>query len=163
MAPLVLSDTSPLIALGRVGGLGWLPAMFGKVHLTNEVLGELNVGGLEEGLVGALDEGWLVPHTSPAESEPVPHLGAGEWSCIRAGQRHDGPTLVLMDDRLGRREAHACGLTVVGTAGIIGIAQTRGIIPSARDIFDALLKSDFRIAPDVIRAVLERVGEGTQA
>ena len=51
------------------------------------------------------------------------------------------------------------GLQVAGTAAVIGLARQRGLIRSARAVFEELHKSDFRIAPAVIQTVLERCGE----
>ena len=48
---------------------------------------------------------------------------------------------------------------MAGTARLIGLAQRRGLIPSARVVFELLLRSDFRIGPGVIRAVLKAVEE----
>jgi predicted nucleic acid-binding protein len=48
---------------------------------------------------------------------------------------------------------------VAGTAAMIGLARQRGLIDSARDVFAALHASDFRIAPALIQAVLDRCGE----
>ena len=69
--------------------------------------------------------------------------------------------LLLLDDRLARREAKAQGLSVAGTAAVVGLAQRRGVIDSARHVFESLLRSDFRIAPEVIRAVLEEIESKT--
>ena len=51
------------------------------------------------------------------------------------------------------------GLAVAGTAAVIGMAKTRGLIGSARDAFARLHGSDFRISTQVIETVLRRVGE----
>ncbi|MFO8238512.1 MAG: DUF3368 domain-containing protein [Prochlorococcaceae cyanobacterium] len=42
---------------------------------------------------------------------------------------------------------------------VIGLARENKLIPSARAVFAALHASDFRIAPEVIQAVLDRCGE----
>jgi len=39
------------------------------------------------------------------------------------------------------------------------MAQVKGLIASARDAFASLLRSDFRISPAVIRAVLSQLEE----
>jgi len=44
-------------------------------------------------------------------------------------------------------------------AAVIGMAKTRGLVASGRDVFAALHQSDFRISAEVIRTVLTRVGE----
>ena len=156
MARLVLTDASPLVGLSRVGGVVWLRELFGSVEMTAAVRGELERGGLEAQIAAAFDQGWL---RSRATARPLPdwppHLGEGEWSTIVAAREHRGPVLVLLDERLGRREARAAGLEVAGTAAIVGLVQKRGIIEAARDIFEQLLRSDFRIAPEVARAVLD--------
>jgi predicted nucleic acid-binding protein len=66
--------------------------------------------------------------------------------------------LLLIDERAGRAVAQELGITVAGTAAVIGMAHQRGLISSARDVFAALHASDFRIAPAVIQAVLDRCG-----
>lgn len=82
-------------------------------------------------------------------------LGAGETSCLRVALARDEPCLLLLDDRLARREARRAGLQIIGVAAIIGMAEQRGLIPSARDVFNALLQTDFRIGAQVIQSVLD--------
>ena len=48
---------------------------------------------------------------------------------------------------------------VAGTAAVIGMAKSRGLIGSATEVFSRLHGSDFRISAEVIRAILKRVGE----
>jgi predicted nucleic acid-binding protein len=64
-----------------------------------------------------------------------------------------------MDERAGRALAQEHGLRVAGTAAVIGMAKTRGLIVSARDVFARLHASDFRISKAVVETVLRRVGE----
>jgi predicted nucleic acid-binding protein len=162
MARLVLNDASPLIALSRVNGLDWLPSLFGTVSMPPEVCREvlpgLDLPG-EDAITQALSTGWL-DVTGPApESPALPELDEGEAACIRIALAHDGPTLLLIDERAGRAIAQEHGLRVAGTAAIIGLAKQRGLIPSARELFALLHAAEFRIAPEVIRTVLQRVDE----
>jgi len=160
MAGLVLTDTSPLIGLSRVHGLEWLRLLFGRVEMTASVAGALLRKGdaCEETVRKAIDDGWLVSRsTDSIGPRQPPHLGTGEWSTITAALEHDDQALVLIDDRLARREARAAGLRVAGTAAVIGMAERRGLIPSAAKVFEQLLRSDFRISPEVIRAVLDQL------
>lgn len=64
-----------------------------------------------------------------------------------------------MDERAGRAVATERGLAVAGTAAVIGMAKSRGLIPSAREVFSRLHASDFRISAPVIETILRRVGE----
>ena len=162
MAAIVIADASPLIALARVGGLSWLQQLFTEVMLTDVVLAEVLTGrypDTEAPIRQARAAGWLktaaIANTDPA----LPDLDEGEASSIRLALSRNGPALLLIDERSGRAVAQELGLSVAGTAAVIGLARQRGLIPSARQVFAALHASDFRIAPAVIQAVLDRCGE----
>ena len=145
MARLVLSDASPLIGLARVDGFDWLHQLFGTVEVTPAVAGELTaVLSVEPVIVAGLESEWLKVRLVEASGPGRPsHLGHGEWSTILAALDYQGSVLVLMDDRLGRREAKGLGITVAGTAAVIAMAARRRLIPSARSVFEQLLASDF--------------------
>lgn len=162
MARIVLTDASPLIGLGHVCGLGLLNALFGEVwmpeEVRDEVMGNRGFPG-EDDIQAALTAGWL-RIASPAPSvPPLPDLDEGEAACIRLALAAARPALLLMDERAGRAVAAEHGLQVAGTAAVIGMAKMRGLFASARDVFAKLHASDFRISAEVIRTVLQRVGE----
>jgi predicted nucleic acid-binding protein len=162
MAGFVLSDANPLIALSRVDGLAWLPSLFGQVWMPPEVRSEVLPGlGLpgEDAVALGLDSGWLrVTEPAPATPE-LPELDEGEAACIRIALAQSNAAPLLMDERAGQTIALEHGLRVAGTAAIIGLAKQRGLIPSARQAFAQLHAAKFRIAPEVIQTVLQRVGE----
>ena len=162
MARCVLTDASPLIGLARVEGLPWLRALFGEVSMPIEVRDEVLAGkGFVDALAiaAAIDSGWLKV-CAPAPDVPVlPELDEGEAACIRIALSQGGRALLLMDERAGRAVAAEHGLMVAGTAAVIGMAKSRGLIVSARAVFSCLHASDFRISAQVIETVLERAGE----
>jgi predicted nucleic acid-binding protein len=164
VARLVLTDASPLIGLSIVQGLGWLQSLFGEVWMPLEVEHEVLSGEVTRGqdeIRAAISAGWLRTWTDAVPEVALPDLDEGETACIRialayqSAPGHDA--LLLMDERAGRALAQEHQLRVAGTAAVIGMAQTRGLIPSARKIFEVLLQSDFRISAEVIRTVLARV------
>lgn len=163
MAGLVLTDASPLIGLARVNGLTWLGALFGKVIMPVEVRQEVLSGSGapdEEAILTAEAAGVLRLWPSLAPTEPaLPDLDEGETACIRIALAATVPALILMDERAGRAIAIERGLRVAGTAAVIGMAKTKGLIPSAREVFAKLHASDFRISSLVIQTILQRVGE----
>ena len=169
MARLVLSDASPLIGLSIVDGLGWLQSLFGEVWMPPEVERELLAGPVargQEAFRAALAAGWLRTWTNNVPEVALPDLDEGESACIRIALAHQSApgndALLLMDERAGRAVAQEHQLRVAGTAAVIGMAQTRGLIPSARKVFEMLLQSDFRISAEVIRTVLARIDTGDQ-
>lgn len=163
MAGIVLTDASPLIGLARVDGLNWLGSLFGEVWMPTQVRSEVMAGSGPdaESLEAAETAGILRifwPSSSPSHPD-LPDLDEGESACIRIGLAHADGALILMDERCGRALAHEYGLRVAGTAAVIGMAKSRGLIPSAREVFARLHASDFRISASVIDTILHRVGE----
>jgi len=162
MARIVLTDASPLIGLSIANGLDWLHDLFGEAWMPEEVKREVLPGAGfrgEEAIHRGLEAGWLRVWTQPVEPILYPDLDEGEAACLAIAAAYEGDSLILMDERAGRAIAAELGLKVSGTAAIIGMAKTRGLIPSARKVFETLHQSDFRISARVIKTVLERVGE----
>lgn len=166
MAGFVIADASPLIGLARVNGLQWLQPLFGAVWVPAEVRSEVvsagNTGGFAEeaAIVHALGRGWLQDCDATPQVPTLPDLDEGESACIRLALAQPQSALLLMDERAGRAIAQELGLKVAGTAAVIGMAKSRGLIASATEVFSQLHGSDFRISADVIRTILKRVGEG---
>jgi predicted nucleic acid-binding protein len=167
MARFAVSDASPVIGLALVGGLQWLPVIFGKVWVTQSVHQEVlpihDAKGKKE-ITKAFNEGWLhlytEPIAKPMNSGVLKELDIGEKDCISLGlMQPKNSTVLLIDERLGRAVALEVGLRIIGTAGIIGAAKKQGLIQSARPFFAKLHASDFRISAEVIKAVLVAVGE----
>jgi len=162
VAGYVLTDASPLIGLAHVEGLPWLAELFGTVwipqEVRSEVVGNRGFSG-EAAILEAEQTGWL-RLTQPAPLMPeLPDLDEGEAACIRIALAQGAPALLLIDERAGRAVAQERGIQVAGTAAVIGMAKKRGLIVSARQIFERLHQSDFRISAQVIATVLRRVGE----
>ena len=145
MAAIVIADASPLIALARVNGLGWLEELFGQVLVTEEVMAEVLSGGhpaREEPLKAAIASGWLKAVELDSNEPALPDLDEGEAASIRLALVSGPQTLLLIDERAGRAVAAAFGIKVAGTAAVIGMARQRRLV-----------------APAVIQAVLERCEE----
>jgi predicted nucleic acid-binding protein len=144
---IVIADASPLIALARVNGIVWLQDLFGEVVVTTVELREVLTGRFPESeapIEMALAAGWLKSVAVEMADPALPDLDEGEAASIR---------LAL---------AQSFGIRLAGTAAVIGMARQRGLIPSAKAVFAQLHASDFRIAPAVIHAVLDRCGESVK-
>ncbi len=157
MAIIIISDASPLIGLSIVDGLDWLPQLFDEIwipkEVRQEVLPERNAPG-EVAIAKAIAENQIQVWQQPIERLPGLDLDEGESACISLALSFSTPTLLLMDERAGRAVAKEKGIAVTGTAAIVAEAYKRGWISSAREIFETLHQSDFRISPNVIKTVL---------
>ncbi|MGH9409326.1 MAG: DUF3368 domain-containing protein [Vicinamibacterales bacterium] len=70
-----------------------------------------------------------------------------------------GPISFLIDERAGRKVAHARGLPVRGTLGVLVQARQSELLPALKPVLDALVADGFRIAPALIREALAHVEE----
>lgn len=162
MTRFVITDASPLIGLAIVNGLVWLPKLFGTAYLPESVKQEVLPGKVARGeteIVHAIDSEWLKVWEEPITTRLDFDLDAGETDCINLGLNHAEQALLIMDERAGRAVAREKGLSVIGTAAIIGLAKRQGLITSAREVFEVLHNSDFRIAAVVINQILVSVNE----
>jgi hypothetical protein len=67
---------------------------------------------------------------------------------------------LLIDERLGRREAVRLGLSITGFLGVLLIAKNRGLISKVQPIIDALiLQANFRISRQLYEEVLQTANE----
>jgi predicted nucleic acid-binding protein len=131
MARLVLTDASPPIGLARIDGLMWFGELFGVVWMPPEVRREVlpNRGLRDEvSILAAESAGWLKQTDAAPGTPALPELDEGESACIRIALAHPEPRPLLMDERAGRAVAMERGLAVAGTAAVIGMAKTRGVI-----------------------------------
>jgi predicted nucleic acid-binding protein len=90
---------------------------------------------------------------------PLPALDDGEASTIRAALAHGRGALVILDELSARKAARRLGLHCTGTAGIIVEAKHARLVTAARPLFKRLAESGFHLAPDLVAAVLEELGE----
>ena len=165
MKRIVIADASALIALAKIDHLFILQGLFGQVWLAPTVLAELRLADFAatgSTLQVALDAAWLRVNPEPTANTTLTGLDAGETESILQAlhaQSQGDAVLLIINEQMGRAAAKELGLTIAGTAAVIGMAKQRGLIPNAKDVFAALLKTDFRISADIIRQVLASVGE----
>ena len=66
----------------------------------------------------------------------------------------------LASSHVGQRlEAKHLGLALIGSAAVIGLAKTEGLIPAARPLLDQMMAAGYFIGPSVVSAVLCELGE----
>ena len=68
-------------------------------------------------------------------------LDEGEASLLRAALNQQKPCLVVIDETAARAVASELGFTVTGVVGIIIAAKRRGLIASAKNVFETLLQA----------------------
>lgn len=149
----VIVNTSPLIALDRIGRLDLLRRLFGSVVRPQSVLDEILEGERQYGVPSELRRSeWILTEPDPEETVFMRELGAGE-TAVLALARKTGADLVVLDDLRARLAAASLGLKVTGTLGVLVAAHRADLLPNLADAFTQLRDSGFRIS----RTITERL------
>jgi hypothetical protein len=85
-------------------------------------------------------------------------LGPGESEVLAIATYHPN-ALVILDDKLARQIAEMQGFRFTGTAGVLLRAKEKGFIPALKPPIEKLLSLNFRLKPDLVKAILELAGE----
>lgn len=155
-------DASPLIGLACVGGLVWLPKLYGAAFITRTVRDEALPGRElpgESAIRSALRRKYLRLMRRDLSEPEFPDLDGGEASTLRAALSHGEGALVVIDDLAARQAARALKLAFTGTAGVILEARRAGLIDAARPVFEQLAQTDFRLASGIVEEILAELGE----
>ena len=153
MTERVVCNSSPLIALARIDRLDLLRAVFGEVWIPAAVEREV--------FDGEARPEWLVLKPLPRGAFVgfPPALGQGEQEAIVLALE-SRPTLLLLDDLPARRVAARLGLPLMGTLGVLLLAQRRGVVPRVRPLYDALIQSGFRVSERLLQRMLSEGEQG---
>ena len=161
MARTWVVNASPLILLGRIGRIEFLPRLAEKLIIPSGVVQEL-----ERGPVSDPARVWLAKHGDALEHAvtTVPSavaawdLGLGESHVLSLCYGQENREAIL-DDGPARRCAAALGVPVRGTLSLIVLAKRDGLVPASRPLFEELLAKGLRAAPNVIERAIELAGE----
>jgi len=160
--PAIVSNTSPLVYLGRIGQLGLLPQLFSQVCVPEQVALELDAGRLIRGdTPDPRQFPWakLVSVTAAMIAALLTNvLGLGEGATI-AYAIANGNMMVALDDRRARLLAQQLGVPVVGLVGILLKAKKAGVLPVVKPHLDAARTQGFRLHPATYAQALHLAGE----
>jgi predicted nucleic acid-binding protein len=157
--------TSPLSSLALVGYLSILKDIYTDVIIPQAVANELaNLTEEDIRIKAIISLNWIQVQQA-ANLELVAclrneyNLDIGEAEAIALALELKADEL-LIDERLGRREAVRLGLSITGFLGVLLIAKNRGLISKVQPIIDALiLQANFRISRQLYEEVLQTANE----
>ena len=155
----MISNSSPIIVLGKQGLLGILKECFDKILIPKEVYNEIMIekGGVEAlALKRAINEKWIlieeIEVNSVLDSES---LGKGEKEAISLACKKK--STLLIDDNNARKYAALLGVECHGTLYVLYLAFLRRIIDKerARKILESIIREGFYVSTDVYARFLE--------
>ena len=149
MNSVVITDSTCLIGLERIGYLDLLPALFQKIIIPQAVQEEFGVSlpwlqvqsPSDLGMVGAIK--MLVDD--------------GEAEAITLA--YERGFQIILDDRQARSVAKNMGISMIGTVGVLVKAKQAGLIPCLKSLLDELQVNGFYLTEALKVEALKLVGE----
>ena len=151
MPGIIVSDTSCLILLDKLGRIGLLKSLYGNITVTKIVADEF--GKVLPEFVNTEN-----PENKNYQRILESFLDQGEASAIALALEKE-KCLLIIDEFKGRREARQLGLNYTGTLGILIVAKEKGLINSVTEIIKEIGKTDFRVDEKLVNEVKRRSGE----
>ncbi len=161
---VIVSDTSPISNLFRIGRLELLQLVYGKVVVPEAVMRELlelEKRGIDLSSITQADWIEIIPvkDHEMVVSFQQKMIDEGESEAIALAIELKADYL-LIDERLGRAVAESAGIKVVGLLGTLREAKQLGIIPEIKPILDEMrIVARFRISETLYRLILTEARE----
>ena len=142
---LVVSDSSPLIALARLSHLELLHTLYDEISIPQAVYDEVVQAGEDrQGATAVAEAAWINVQTVQdiiAVNLLRDQLDQGESEAIVLALETEAQ-LLLIDEARGRRIAQSKGITHIGTVGIIVLAKRKNLIQSGTTVLAQLIESN---------------------
>jgi predicted nucleic acid-binding protein len=149
---LIISDTSCLVNLERIGALCLLEQVFKKIIITKEVALEF----------GKPIPDWIeIYNVSVHRTRELQRCGLdlGESSSIALALELHDDYLLLLDDFDARTVAAQKNLKFIGLLGVLLRAKKQGAIEKIKPYIEHLQKAGFRMSQKLIQNTLHEAGE----
>ena len=148
----VISDAEPLIALAKADSLFVPRDLFSCIRIPEAVWLECvrKTGADSRRIERAASEGWLNVVSVATRRRHSPSLEIGEIEAIQLALETE-KALLIMDDRLARREATRRGLDYIGTVRMLHLAEQRSIVDNAEATIQRMAECGYRISPLILR------------
>lgn len=161
----VVSNSTPLIYLSKLGKLTLLRKLFGEILVPREVFNEVVLRGKKEKfpevlvIEDAIHEGWIRTKETKIDRRLLkfaPELNSGEAGVISLAREAKGD-LVLMDDASARSISESFGFNTKGTIYVLLKAYKSGLITKeeVKSLLDKLILAGFRLSSEVYSRILE--------
>ncbi|MCL2043048.1 MAG: DUF3368 domain-containing protein [Treponema sp.] len=157
---IIVSDSSPIIALAICDKLDLLEKLFDRVSIPQAVYNELAISNKPRAReIMEWADGKVVPaRNTIAIAAFSISLDPGESEALSLYWETNADFL-LIDEKRGRIIAQRNKIKIIGTMGILLFAKQRGLIIQIKPLLDVLNKNGFRISDVLYLNILERAGE----
>jgi predicted nucleic acid-binding protein len=151
MPKIIISDTSCLLILTKIGELDLLNQLYKTVIITQDILLEYG-----ENLPDWIEVQQVRDNYRQQLLEM--QIDKGEASAI-ALALETTDNIVILDDWKARKVAERLGLSVTGTLGVIIKAKNSGMLSSIKPYLDKIRETNFRISEELEQIALKEANE----
>lgn len=160
---IVVCNTSSIFNLAAIGRLVLLKQLYSKILIPQAVLNEIvEIGTVQINAKEIQELKWIETKTVmnlTLVTALQAKLDKGEAEAIALAIELKAD-LILLDERLGRKEASRFGLHYIGLLGVLIELKHKGFIPFVKPILDELIaKAGFWVSNELYSNVLQSAGE----
>jgi predicted nucleic acid-binding protein len=156
----VVSNTTPIISLLKIGKLDIIRTIYGKIIVPKAVYNEINAGKNKFYYIDLSALEWI--EIKEIENKKSLHffldLDAGEAEVIVLASELDAD-LVIIDETLGRKFAKNIELKVTGTIGVLLKAKELGIVDNITSLIDLLIDNGIWISAKLRQTIINKAKE----
>jgi predicted nucleic acid-binding protein len=150
MNKIIISDASCLIALSNIGQLNILKDLFKEIIITEEVKDEFG------------DElpFWIKTQAAKdigRKKDLEAILDKGEASSIALSLEIEN-SLLIIDESKGRKIANSLNLQIIGTIGVLILANKKGLIKDLISVILKLVNKGFRLSDSLVSKIIDQYG-----
>ncbi len=158
--PKVISNTTPIISLLKIGQLNLLQRIYGTILIPEAVFREVEAGKTKPFYVDLSKLNWVVIRKIKNRKAlfTLEKLDAGEAEVIQLALETDAE-LVIIDELLGRQFAKRNALKVTGTLGILVKAKEYGFISNVSTLLQELQDQGIWIGEKLEASILKKANE----
>lgn len=157
---IIIADSSPLIALAIINKLHLLSDIFQEIIVPFSVHQEI---AQSDKKFSSLLQEWTKPFIKKCNNTDAFNayqlsLGKGESEAIVLSKEFK-ESILLLDDKKGRKVAKLENQKVIGTIGILILAKEKGLISEIRSSLNLFEEHDIHLSKSLIERALEISGE----
>jgi predicted nucleic acid-binding protein len=158
--PKVVSNTTPIISLLKIGKLEILKDLYKEIYIPQEVFSEIEAGKHKKYYLNLLELEWIkIEQIQDRKSIAYfLDLDKGEAEAIILATESEAD-LILLDESLGRFHAKHAGLRVTGTIGILVKAKKQGLISELKPLILELKEKGVWLSESLIERILQLANE----
>lgn len=151
MQKAIVSDTSCLILLEKIGELEMLHKVFGDILITQDVADEY----------GSTLPNWVsIQNPTDRKYQKILETSVDKGEAIAIALAIElADCLLIIDDLKGRNLAEALGIKITGTFGLILEAKLSGKIDSVKPVLEKIKQTDFYFSKDIEKKILDKANE----